>query len=158
MTRLLLPKMIAKKTGCIVNISSAIGKIPGPLMTAYASTKAYVNNFSDNMHLELCSKGITVQTHSPMWVVTDMTKHIIKRPTVCVPTAEAYAKAAVPKIGYPGNISPYWRHAWLYYLFQHVLPYWLQAKLVLRGNTKRNKMILQKRRNMEKTKKEKEAL
>eukprot|EP00494_Astrolonche_serrata_P023875 UN24133 len=44
MTRLLVPQMLKKKKGAIVNVSSAAAVIPHQLMIVYGSSKAYVNN------------------------------------------------------------------------------------------------------------------
>lgn len=39
MTKILLPKMLEKKGGVIVNISSAISQIIAPMMTVYSASK-----------------------------------------------------------------------------------------------------------------------
>lgn len=44
MTRIVLPEMVAKRRGAIINISSAAGRIPigNPLYAEYSASKAYV--------------------------------------------------------------------------------------------------------------------
>src|SRR6202049_962413 len=53
LTRRLLPQMIAKKHGAILNVSSSAGFLPIPGMAIYAATKAYVNSFSEALRAEL---------------------------------------------------------------------------------------------------------
>lgn len=108
MTRLLLPQMQAKKRGTVVNMSSIGGVVPHQLMVVYGSSKAFVNNFTINMQNEAGSSGVTFSAQMPMYVVSNMSK--IKRSSLFIPTATAYAKAAVKHFGYSGLLSPYWSH------------------------------------------------
>uniref|UniRef100_A0A5F5PMD5 Very-long-chain 3-oxoacyl-CoA reductase n=1 Tax=Equus caballus TaxID=9796 RepID=A0A5F5PMD5_HORSE len=61
MTRLVLPGMVERSKGVILNISSASGMHPAPLLTIYSATKAFVDFFSRSLHEEYRSKGIFVQ-------------------------------------------------------------------------------------------------
>ncbi|MBN3271968.1 DH12A protein, partial [Polyodon spathula] len=61
MTRLVLPGMVERSKGAILNISSASGMYPVPLLTLYSSTKAFVDFFSRALHAEYKSRGIIVQ-------------------------------------------------------------------------------------------------
>src|SRR5215467_7391998 len=47
LTRLLLPGMIARKSGRILNVGSTAGFQPGPFMAGYYASKAYVNTFTE---------------------------------------------------------------------------------------------------------------
>ncbi|PIA39212.1 hypothetical protein AQUCO_02700413v1 [Aquilegia coerulea] len=64
-TKAVLPVMMKKKRGAIVNIGSSSGLssiIPSlPLYTIYSATKAYVNMFSRSISLEYKRHGIDVQ-------------------------------------------------------------------------------------------------
>ena len=46
MTKMILPGMLRKKRGAIINISSVAAMGPQPFMTMYSATKAYVDFFS----------------------------------------------------------------------------------------------------------------
>ena len=46
MSKIVLPRMEAKKKGAIINISSAASFSPNPFLTLYSATKAYVDFFS----------------------------------------------------------------------------------------------------------------
>ena len=46
MSKIVLPRMEAKKKGAIINVSSAASFGPNPFLTMYSATKAYVDFFS----------------------------------------------------------------------------------------------------------------
>jgi len=64
--RELLPKMIDRKSGVIIHISSVSGRQPlWNLNMAYAVSKAALNSYSKALATELASKGVRVLTVSP---------------------------------------------------------------------------------------------
>jgi short-subunit dehydrogenase len=65
LTRALLPGMIERKRGRIVNVASTAAFQPGPLMAVYYATKAYVMNWSLALGLELEHTGVTVTCLCP---------------------------------------------------------------------------------------------
>jgi short-subunit dehydrogenase len=65
LTRRLLPGMISRRRGRILNVSSTAGFAPGPLMAVYYATKAYVLSFSEAIANELSGTGITVTALCP---------------------------------------------------------------------------------------------
>jgi len=65
LTRALLPKMIARKRGRILNVASTASFQPGPLMAVYYATKAYVLHWSLALGNELNGSGITVTCLCP---------------------------------------------------------------------------------------------
>lgn len=65
LTQLLLPPMIARGHGRILNIGSLAGFLPGPYMAVYYATKAFVNSFSQALAEELKGTGITVTVSCP---------------------------------------------------------------------------------------------
>jgi len=64
-TRLFLPDMIKKGSGKILNVASTASFQPGPTMSVYFATKAYVLSFSEAVGNEVRKKGITVTTLCP---------------------------------------------------------------------------------------------
>jgi 17beta-estradiol 17-dehydrogenase / very-long-chain 3-oxoacyl-CoA reductase len=64
MTRIILPQMVDRKKGLMINLSSVSSVLPFPLLTVYAATKAFVKKFSDDLRSEYKSQGITIQTVS----------------------------------------------------------------------------------------------
>jgi len=71
LTRHLLPQMIAKQGGGILNVSSSAGFLPIPGDAVYAATKAYVTSFSEALRAELRGTGISVCTLCPGPVSTE---------------------------------------------------------------------------------------
>lgn len=71
LTRALLPQMISRKRGAILNVSSSAGFLPIPGMNVYAATKAYVNSFTESLRAELRATGVTVTALCPGPVHTE---------------------------------------------------------------------------------------
>lgn len=65
LTRLFLPEMVKHKFGKILNVASTAAFIPGPNMSVYFATKAYVLSFSEAIHEELKGAGISVTALCP---------------------------------------------------------------------------------------------
>ena len=65
LTYLFLPNMITQKNGKILNVASTASFLPGPLMSVYYATKAYVLSFSEALSEELSDTGVTVTTLCP---------------------------------------------------------------------------------------------
>lgn len=79
LTRHLLPQMIARRRGGILNVSSSAGFLPIPDFAVYAATKAYVTSFSEALRAELRGTGVSVCTLCPGPVHTEFQK-VAKRP------------------------------------------------------------------------------
>jgi hypothetical protein len=71
LTRSLLPPMIEKKRGAILNVSSTAGFLPIRKMAVYAATKAYVTSLSEALHGEVRKDGISVTALCPGPVATE---------------------------------------------------------------------------------------
>jgi uncharacterized protein len=71
LTRHLLPHMIAKRHGGILNISSSAGFLPIPGNAVYAATKAYVTSFSEALRAELRGTRVSVCAVCPGPVHTE---------------------------------------------------------------------------------------
>ncbi|HVP62065.1 MAG TPA: SDR family oxidoreductase [Myxococcaceae bacterium] len=65
LTKRLLPGMLARRRGRILNLASTAGFLPGPLMAVYYATKAYVLSFSEALAEELRGSGVTVTALCP---------------------------------------------------------------------------------------------
>jgi len=79
LTRRLLPGMIARKRGAILNVSSSAGFLPIPGFAVYAATKAYVTSFSEALRAELRGTGVSVCVLCPGPVHTEF-QEVAKRP------------------------------------------------------------------------------
>lgn len=65
LTRLLLPGMLTRGSGRILNIGSTAGFQPGPYMAIYYATKAFVNHFTEALGYELDGTGVTATVSCP---------------------------------------------------------------------------------------------
>ena len=65
LTHLLLPQMIEKKWGRILNVASTAAFQPGPMMAVYYATKAYVLLLSEAISNELKGTGVSVTALCP---------------------------------------------------------------------------------------------
>jgi 3-oxoacyl-[acyl-carrier protein] reductase len=71
-TRQLLPGMIGRRRGHIVNIASIAGRSAFPGGTGYVATKHAVLGFSESLMLEVREFGVKVSVVMPGSVATDM--------------------------------------------------------------------------------------
>jgi len=65
LTRLLLPGMLERGRGRILNIGSTAGFQPGPGMATYFATKAFVNHWTEALAHELRGTGVTATVSCP---------------------------------------------------------------------------------------------
>jgi uncharacterized protein len=75
---------LARHKGGLLNVGSVAGFLPGPGMTVYYATKAFVLSFSEAMHSEFKSRGIRVTVLCPGPVATEF----------------------AARAGVPGNVAP----------------------------------------------------
>lgn len=65
LTRLLLPAMLERRTGGVLNVGSTAGFQPGPLMAVYYATKAYVLSFTEALAEEVAGSGLKISCLAP---------------------------------------------------------------------------------------------
>jgi 3-hydroxy acid dehydrogenase/malonic semialdehyde reductase len=64
-TRVILPGMVARRRGHVINLGSVAGTYPYPGGNAYAGTKAFVHQFSLNLRSDLHGTGVRVTCIEP---------------------------------------------------------------------------------------------
>ncbi|MGX2950446.1 SDR family oxidoreductase [Ursidibacter sp. B-7004-1] len=64
-TRLILPEMVARNSGHIINLGSIAGNYPYPGGNVYGGTKAFVKQFSLNLRADLAGTAIRVSNVEP---------------------------------------------------------------------------------------------
>lgn len=72
-TKALLPRMIAQRSGRFIVISSIAGRVGTPMRSAYAASKHALHGFFDSLRAELYSHGISVSIACPGYVQTSIT-------------------------------------------------------------------------------------
>ncbi|HEX2973397.1 MAG TPA: SDR family oxidoreductase, partial [Tepidisphaeraceae bacterium] len=65
LTRLLLPAMIERRSGRILNVASTAAYVPGPYMASYYASKAFVLSHSVALAEEVRHRGVTVTALCP---------------------------------------------------------------------------------------------
>ena len=63
--RRVLPRLIARRRGGILNVASIAAYLPGPYMAVYFASKAYVLSLSEALHEEARPHGVTVTAVCP---------------------------------------------------------------------------------------------
>jgi 3-oxoacyl-[acyl-carrier protein] reductase len=77
MTNAIAPIMIKQKYGRIVNISSVLGSTALPARSIYCATKAGIIGFTRACAIELAKHNVLVNTVSPGFIRTELTKKIL---------------------------------------------------------------------------------
>jgi 3-oxoacyl-[acyl-carrier protein] reductase len=75
-TRAVLPEMIERQTGDIINISSTAGQRGAAVTSAYSASKFGVIGLSESLMQEVRKYNIRVSTLTPSTVATDMAKNL----------------------------------------------------------------------------------
>lgn len=78
LTHLFLPMIHAQKVGYVLNVSSILGFVPGPFMSVYAATKAYVLSFSEAIREELRGSSVSVTALCPGQTATNFFKRTLE--------------------------------------------------------------------------------
>jgi acetoacetyl-CoA reductase len=99
-TKQVVPDMVERGWGRIIQISSVNGEKGQAGQTNYSAAKAGMHGFSMALAQEMASKGVTVNTISPGYIGTDMVKAI--RPDVL---EKIVATIPVKRLGAPEEIG-----------------------------------------------------
>lgn len=74
MSKYVIPEMLKKQSGHIINISSVWGNIGASMEVAYSASKGGINSFTKALAKELAPSNISVNAISPGFIDTDMNK------------------------------------------------------------------------------------
>ncbi len=100
LSRAILPHMLDRGSGRIINISSVIGSSGNIGQANYAAAKSGMFGLTMSLALETARKGITVNSVTPGYVTTDM--------TAAVPAAameKVIARIPAGRLGEPGEVA-----------------------------------------------------
>ncbi|MEA5112241.1 putative oxidoreductase [bioreactor metagenome] len=105
LTRVLVPGMRKVKSGRILNVASVAAFMPGPLMSVYYASKAYVLSFSEALAEELRGSGITVTTLCPGPVATGFQDRAAFKDPALMKILKPATPAEVAEYGYKALIK-----------------------------------------------------
>lgn len=100
MCKAVMRSMLKARYGRIINISSVVGSTGNAGQANYAAAKAGMIGFAKSMAKEVGSRGITVNTVSPGFIDTDMTKELSED----IKTA-LLGSIALGRLGKPAEIA-----------------------------------------------------
>jgi short-subunit dehydrogenase len=100
LTRRLLPGMIARRTGGVLNLASVEGFMPVPYQATYAAAKAFVLSFSRALAYETMYTGVRVSALAPGTVTTGLHEKAGAEYSRYVQLLPAMTAEQVARIGY----------------------------------------------------------
>ncbi len=113
LTRALVPQMLARRSGQVVNVASIAGLVPAPAEAVYAATKAGLIGFSDSLRAELAPAGVGVLVVAPGVVDTPFfdrrgAPYARRWPRPIDPARVADATVAALRAGRAEVLTPAW--------------------------------------------------
>ena len=99
-TRAVVPHMIARRAGKIVNVSSVAGEKGGRGQTNYAASKGAINALTRALAVELAPRRINVNCVAPGFIETEMTQEIRERAG-----DEVKARILLRRFGQPRDVA-----------------------------------------------------
>merc|ERR1719186_1452629 len=134
----LLPAMVTKGKGAVINIASMGSYCPGPYLAEYIATKHYMHSFTESLALELEGTGVLIQEIDPGVVNTEMTKEFDPGHKGISPNAEQYLASALPTIGWVQRTCGHWSHGLHWAIVETLFgrESWLMKRLALSGGKK----------------------
>ncbi|XP_034556128.1 inactive hydroxysteroid dehydrogenase-like protein 1 [Notolabrus celidotus] len=130
MTRLVLPGMVERSRGAVVNISSGACCRPFPGRLALTAFTGYMDHFSRALHLEYSGRGIFVQSLIPFQIASSGLQPSSSSLTAplteswFVPKPDVYARHAISTLGVSNRTTGYWPHT-LQYGLMRCIPEWI---------------------------------
>lgn len=109
LTKMVLPKMKARKSGAIVSMGSYSSICDAGLLSTYAATKAFNVAFSRAMATELSRSNIDVLAVTPGMVISNMSK--IRRESFQVVAPKPFVRQALAKLGSVTQATGHWQHS-----------------------------------------------
>ncbi|XP_040271174.1 very-long-chain 3-oxoacyl-CoA reductase-B-like isoform X3 [Bufo bufo] len=129
MTKILLPRMVQRKKGLIINVSSDAGARPYPNAVMYSATKAFMDFFSRSLYYEYRSDGITVQSVLPLYVSTNMNANM--GTNFLVKTSDDFAREALNTVGYSHRNNGCLSHCLQSYILDHLMSETIRTSPIL---------------------------
>ena len=108
MMNMVLPRMLSKRKGVIVNFGSFVGEANCPMPTVYPTTKAFCHKLTRDMQVWYKDSGVIFQTVMPGVVGSPMAFNV--SPTVLIPSPEQYTSSMIKTVGWVDTTCGYIPH------------------------------------------------
>ena len=79
MSKILLPSMVAMKSGHIITITSVNGKLGSYMKSGYAGSKHALHGFFDSLRAEIDGSGVDITLIAPGYVQTDISMNALTK-------------------------------------------------------------------------------
>jgi len=116
MCSVILPQMVQRKLGLIINISSISSLLPAPTMCVYSASKAFVTKFSADLATEYESHGVEVHGMVTAGVATNMSR--LEGGSFTTPTPNQYVESALRFVGHARITTGFHAHSMMLITFQ----------------------------------------
>lgn len=127
-TKAILPQMIQRQCGLVVNVGSMAASLITPYMQVYGASKGFIEKFTLALNLEYAADGVHVEYLCPYYVVTKLSK--VARESILAPSAEFFVRCAVATIGLGSFNIPVPMHRVVYEVTR-LIPEMLLGKIVM---------------------------
>ncbi|KAJ8098267.1 hypothetical protein POJ06DRAFT_258991 [Lipomyces tetrasporus] len=158
-TKLVVPKLIAKKKGLILTMGSFGGLLPTPYLSVYSGSKAFLQHWSTALAAELKPKGIDVELVLSYLVTSAMSK--IRKTSALIPNPKMFVASTLSSIGLQrgaqglaATSTPYWSHAIFQFFIENTVGIW--SSIVSNQNLQMHITI--RKRALKKAEREKKGL
>ena len=108
MTHMVLPGMLERKRGVIINVSSGAGLQPIPLLNIYSACKAFMKMTSLALYREYKSSNLVIQTVTPFLVTTKLSR--VRKSRLFIPNVDQFIQHSMRTIGEYSNTTGYFSH------------------------------------------------
>ncbi|CAG7734242.1 unnamed protein product, partial [Allacma fusca] len=108
LTHMILPGMVERKRGVIINVGTLQSALPVAFLSMYTATKAFVERFSESLSMEYKRHGVIIQVVLPGYVATKMSR--VSNPSLMTPSPTKYVQQALKTVGIESRTAVYIPH------------------------------------------------
>ena len=144
LTHAILPTMVHRRNGVVINVSSLFGSLSGPLVSVYSGTKNYIDAFTLSLSEELRGSGVSIFCSLPGFVVSNMSK--LRKTSLTVISPQACVETILRQVagGHLVVASPHWTHSLIGWIMSSVLPEFVRLRILGSINRSTNKAAVRK--------------
>jgi 17beta-estradiol 17-dehydrogenase / very-long-chain 3-oxoacyl-CoA reductase len=121
-TRIVLPRMIERRKGAVINLSSITTEFNIKTTQLYVSTKAYINKFTDGLEQEYAKYGLVFQRLQPGQVFTNLGQTVgFEERQLLTSSVHACVKSSLGALGTFNKTFGTWRHGVVYFFLESLV-------------------------------------